>query len=547
MNADEPLLKDTGRGCTVFYRGKNLYSASEPREAARRRAAAVSLQDRSLVLVPGLGLGYGLEVLLARLPAGSRLVAVETDPKLYALAASFSPPRDPRLTLCATRESAVAAARELGLYRFRRVQVAGLCGSYQLDRAGYDALLQSLEEEIRLFWQNRITLAHMSRLWLRNLFTNLVTLSSGGEAPAPQERGDNRLLPRDSRLSPPGALGGARPILVAGAGPSLEAALPRIARVRDRLTLLAVDTALPVLAEAGLAPDWVYALEGQHYNLEDFLPFRDPALTLLCDLSSCPSVIRLFPRRQAFATRFHPLALFDRLSAAGLLPPELPPLGSVGVTAVRAALSLTAGPVLLAGLDFCYPGGRTHARGAPAHRRFLSACFRLVPVGMRGFEALAARPRLRVAGKGGRRYSSDLVLSSYALQLFALARQSGRLYDLGVEGLETGAKLLRSDEELDSLLAEGPWASAPALRPFHPQPAQVRGFLLREAALLREAEQELEAALRQGSAPGSAVAAAGYVLLATPEADPERLKDRGNLALALANARWLRARLQRLA
>ncbi len=523
MSEDEPLLVETGRGFTVLHRGKNLYSSSEPREAARRRAEAARLQERSLVLVPGLGLGYGLELLLEKLPAGSLLLCVETDPRLYALAASFPPPRDPRLILAAEPQAAVETVRAQGLHRFRRVQVVPLCGSYHLDRAGYDALLRSLEEEIRQFWQNRITLAHMSRLWLRNLFSNLSILTAGGQAPCPA---------------------GGRPILVAGAGPSLETALPRIARVRDRLTLLAVDTALPALA--GLAPDWVYALEAQHYNLEDFLPSRDPALTLLCDLSSCPAVLRLFPRRRAFATRFHPLALFDRLRAAGLLPPELPPLGSVGVTAVQAALSLSAGPVLLAGLDFCYPEGRTHARGAPSHRRALAACSRLAPLGAGILEALAARPRLRVRGKAGREYPSDLVLRSYSLQLRALAQSSGRLWDLGVEGLETGARLLRSDEELDALLASGPWPPAPVLPAFAPAAAEVLDFLRAEAGLLKEAEEELVQGLKAGTGPGPATARVDYILLATPEADPRRLAERGNLALALANARWLRARLERL-
>ncbi len=523
MSEDEPLLVDTGRGFTILHRGKNLYSSSEPRGGACRRAEAARLQERCLILVPGLGLGYGLERLLERLPAGSHLLCVETDPRLPALAASFPPPRDPRFTLALSRQAAVAAARALGLHRFRRVQAVPLCGSYHLDRAGYDGILQILEEEIRQFWQNRITLAHMSRLWLRNLFTNLAILASGGEALAP---------PVD------------RPILVAGAGPSLEAARPRIARARERLTLLAVDTALPALDS--LAPDWVYALEGQHYNLEDFLPVRDPGLTLLCDLSSCPAVLRLFPRRRPFATRFHPLALFDRLQAAGLLPPELPPLGSVGVTAVQAALSLTAGPVLLAGLDFCYPDGRTHARGTPSHRRALAACSRLAPPGSGSLEALAARPLLRVAGKAGRQYQTDLVLRSYALQLRALAQANGRLYDLGAEGLETGARPLRTDGELEAVLGAGPWPPAPFLPPFSPQAAQVRDFLRAEVGLLQAAERELEKALQRGTGTGPAVALVDYILLATPEADPRRLADRGNLALALANARWLRPRVERL-
>ena len=181
MNGDEPLLKDTGRGLNLNYRGKNLYSSlrapGRGLPAGRRGPGA---RTACLVLVPGYGLGYGLEVLLSRLPAGSSLLCVETDPKLQALVAAFPPPRDPRLAFAASLRQSLAAVRALGLHRFRRVQVVALCGSYHLDRSGYDAILQSLEEEIRQFWQNRITLAHMSRLWLRNLFANLASAGFRG-------------------------------------------------------------------------------------------------------------------------------------------------------------------------------------------------------------------------------------------------------------------------------------------------------------------------------------------------------------------------------
>jgi hypothetical protein len=167
-------------------------------------------------------------------------------------------------------------------------------------------------------------------------------------------------------------------------------------------------------------------------------------------------------------------------------------------------------------------------------------------VGSGILEALSARPLLRVPGKAGRECTSDLVLRSYALQLRALANASARLYDLGAEGLETGARSLRTDEEVEALLDSGPWPPASPLPVFSPQPAQVRDFLAAEAGLLLAAERELGQALRQGTRTGPAVAQADYILLATPEADPERLAERGNLALALANARWLRARLERL-
>ncbi len=537
MNQGEPRLVDTGRGFTILYRDRNLYSPADPLGGALQRAAAARPRARSLVFIPGVGLGYGLEELLRELPEASQLFCVETDSSLMALAlrGTVPLPRDPRLTLLATdspREAA-AALRALGLHRFRRLQTVVLCGSYHLDRAGYEAIREALEEEIRLFWQNRLTLAHLSRLWLRNLFTNLASCPGACSRPEPS---------------------GARPVVVAGAGPSLDRCLPVLKRVRARVTLLAADTALPALAEAGCPPDWVFALEAQQANLEDFLPYRDPGLHLLCDLTSAPAVARLFPRKFYYCTRFHPLALFDRLAASGLLPPELPPLGSVGVAAVQAALGLTSGPVLLAGLDFAYPGGRTHARGTPAYRRTLCSCCRLRPPGLLEYEALLARPLLDLPSVSGKPVRSDLVLRSYALQLFRIAEGTGRVYDLGGLGLPAGATPLDSARELDALLARratGPASVPPA---FQPSRAAIEAFLRAELELLLRAEEALASALaaaRQGEPPAGAglakaVREVEYVQLPVPEADPQRLAAPGNLALAAVHARSLRALLGRL-
>jgi hypothetical protein len=537
MNEGEPRLADTGRGFTILYRGRQLYSPVDPRGGALQRVAAARLADRSLVFVPGIGLGYGLEELLRALPAHSRLLCVETDERLMALAADGPEPlpRDPRLALLRTAspEQAAATARGLGMHRFRRLQMLVLCGSYHLDRARYDAIRRALEEEIRLFWQNRLTLASLSRLWLRNLFTNLAASPEADRRPEPAGR---------------------RPIVVAGAGPSLERCLPEIVRVRSRVTLLAVDTALPTLFDSGCAPDWVFALEAQQANLEDFLPYRDPGLTLLCDLTSSPAVTRLFPNRIYFCTRFHPLALFDRLAAAGLLPQELPPLGSVGVAAVQAALGLTGGPVLLAGLDFAYPGGRTHARGAPPHRRALSAGHRLRPAGLGEYEAFLDRPLLLLSSVSGQPLLSDLVLRSYAQQLQRVVKENGRIYDLGGLGLPTGAPALRTPAELDAVLASPAAGPDPVPPSFHPSRAAVDAFLRGERERLRLAEQALAGAIaaarRGGPAPkgaqGEALREVEYVRLPVPEADPERLAAPGNLALAAVEARSLRILLDRL-
>lgn len=586
MIEDDPLLAAAGGGLTIRYRNRFLYSPRAPREGAVRRVELAirrgEIRERSLLFVPSAGLGYGLPELLQSLPAGCHVLCVETDQKLMALAAGTPPagaappaisppmrsraarpenedrvgqaapappfPRDPRLTVVRAGgpEGALQALHALGVWRFRRVVPIALCGGYDLDRPAYDAIRQALEGEIRLFWQNKMTLIRLGRLWVRNLFENLALLPQAGDLEG---------LRTD------------RPVLVAGAGPSLDGALGWIRAARGLLRLACVDTALPVLREAGLRPDMVFVLEAQAANAQDFLGWGEPpaclpGTPLVCDLTVHPSLARRFAADlRFFASRFAPLRLLDRLEAAGLLPRAIPPLGSVGVAAVHLCLELTRGPVLLAGLDFSYPGGRTHARGAPAQRRDHAASGRLAPAGQAAWEGLLGRPRLRRRDRGGRPLLTDLVLESYADQLARRIREEGRVFDLGREGLPLGAAPVESLADLERVCS-----SAPPPRPAYRRPPPlgeggaeaVRRFLAGELAGLEELAGMLRRRLG-GASGGAAGADAGdealrerigeldYLYLHFPEADPRPSLERGFLARLLLSAEDFRRRLSRLA
>jgi hypothetical protein len=542
MTASAPRLVQVGRDATIHYRGHYLYSPVSPREGALKRLAGLVLAPRTLLFVPSLGLGYGLRELLERLPAECHVLCVEADQRLMALAlrSGLPLPGDPRLSILRTEEPAKAAAvlHALGPWRFRRLLAVHLCGGYQLYPEIYRRLREALEEEIRLYWQNRLTLMRMSRLWLKNLFLNLT------------------MLP-DCRH--PQSLRTGRPVVVAGAGPSLETAPQWLRQIRERVVLLAVDTALPVLLDAGIRPDWIFTLDAQAHNLQDFLPWRDPGMALLCDLTASPQSLRLFPLRYPFSSRFYPLSLFERLEAAGLLPTVLPPRGSVGVAAVEAALGITSGPLLLIGLDFSYPGGKTHARGAPAQRSMHALSGRLRPPGMPVFTALLERPRLWLRDKGqGQRLLSDLVLHSYALQLQRVVGGSGRVFDLGSTGLPTGAVPVRSLGQLEEICrapaggargsrAREDEAGSPPER-WPPSREQVQAFLRAEAGLLREAAQELggRSVPPEGELPVPC-RQVDYLFLHLPEAEPRRLLEGHCRRQALAAAQGYLGLLERLA
>jgi hypothetical protein len=490
MSSQPPLLVETGRGLTIKYREKHLYSPVDPLGAASRRARSALLAEKTLIFVPALGLGYGLAELLARLPAGCHVLCVETDQQLMRLGCSAGTlPQDERLTVIRSEsaETVAKVLQELGAWRFRRVTPLYLCRAWELDRETYASMLAVLDSGVRTYWQNRLTLTRMARLWMRNLFANIRLL--GGPDPLPA--GDLSALRTNKAL------------LVAGAGPSLEDVLGWIVRRREQIFLLAVDTALPVLLDTGIVPDAVFMLEAQLANLQDFLAHPGVTVPLICDLTSNPLIIRNQAGKGLyfFSSRFYPLALFDRLSRHRLLPTPMPPLGSVGVAAVSAALTITRGPLLLAGLDFSYLDGKTHARGAPLGRAAGFSSGRFCPADMPGFEAVRARPLLRLTGKDGRSVLSDLVLQGYALKLREIIAGSSRVFDLSPRGLSCGARILPpfpAGRAAAVPAVSGAAPPPPPAGPIHPAAEQVAAFLDGEEELLAAAAAGCRAALDGG-------------------------------------------------
>lgn len=454
MSSDIPLLEDTGRGFTIFYKGKHLYSPRKPHESAVDRVKRLSapayitsqkkektlLAEKSLIFIPAIGLAYGFKELLEILPAGSHILCIEADQKLMALAFSQKAaaiPSDPRLTIVRTADptGAVKTLRDIGTHKFRRLIPLYLSGGFHLYRETYNNMQKRLEEDIRRFWQNKMTLINMADLWVRNLFENLLSLPEARDI---------------------GALKTDKTILVIGAGPSLEENITLLRDYRAGCILLAVDTALPILLAHRIVPDYVFALEAQIANLQDFIPYAADSsskIPLICDITSNPGVVRLFsPNIFFFSSYFFPLRLFERLKENELLPTPFPALGSVGVAAVYAALNITSGPVLVTGLDFSFPCYKTHARGSPVNLAMLHRAGRLTPVGFASYEQVLCRPLLKLKDKGGGEVVTDLVLQSYSVQLKEHLNNLNRVYDLGRQGLPFGARPINNEKEFEKII-----------------------------------------------------------------------------------------------
>jgi hypothetical protein len=103
----------------------------------------------------------------------------------------------------------------------------------------------------------------MAPLWIRNLSENLEIL----------KKPDIGNIHID------------KPVLVTGAGESLELSIPLIQEFRNQIYILSVDTAVQTLIRNSIIPDGVVNLEAQFYNLKDFYAIQNFRIDLFSDIT----------------------------------------------------------------------------------------------------------------------------------------------------------------------------------------------------------------------------------------------------------------------
>jgi len=428
--------------------GKTLLSGVDPVRRAERTADAVSIRDNTLYFCPSVLYGYGLARLLARIEQeapSSALLCVEADGELYELTgknieSSLAANRGLRITNICDEAGLCAFVREAwGARAFRYLEIVRFTGGWQLFPELYDSLCAALRREIATDWSNALTLAKLGRLYIRNALRNLSLVPR---------------FPSFANLS-----FGAAPVLVLGAGPSLDETLDALVKHYPQnsnrpFKIVCVDTCLGSLKDRGINPDLVVILESQHWNLRDFTGCYGLQASFAIDLSALPqSAFMLTGDGFLFMTPWTPLRIFERLKEAQMLPAVLPPLGSVGLTAVELARRLTTGKIICAGLDFSFSPDKYHARGTPGHRALLNSQNRL-----RGIFNTAAYSQYSTAAvsKSGLSVYTNPAMKNYR-DLFE--REFGgdsRIFDIEGAGLSLGVKTLSMEDAINFLVKIDP-------------------------------------------------------------------------------------------
>ena len=429
-----PRSVQTEGSISVLYKGRYLYSKYAPEKAIKRTVLSKPVAPGTLVLACSPVLCLCLAELCASLPENCFVLGCEFDAVLYAFSlkyiphdiarfAMLSPDELPKLPFMLTKRRAETKS---GAFlppagTFRRVLRADFSAGTQFFPQHYAALTEAAENAVMRFWKNRITLIKFGRRFSRNLFRNIARLP--------------RSCPIENL-----AQSVEKPIIVFGAGESMEKTARSIRSVQSAFYIVAADAALTPLFRFGIEPDAVVCEEAQSVIAPFFLGANGKRFRVFAGITSWPKLFDLSDGTICyFSPHYDDTAFFDSLVVRRILPCIMPPLGSVGLTATKIALMLRKTdriPVFVTGLDFSYRAGTTHARGSAPHTARLASSFRISPAA--NYEAAFGCSMQKIIGKDGSPFFTSPALLSYVQTFRAYFSESPNLFDAGTTGIELG-------------------------------------------------------------------------------------------------------------
>jgi hypothetical protein len=284
---------------------------------------------------------------------------------------------------------------------------------------------------------NSATLKRFGERWTRNVLKNKDCIYE---------------YPGVSRLK--NALQRKFPVLLVASGPSLDALAPFLPDLAERCVIVAADTSLNFLRNAGVDPDWIVSGDPQYWNARhlDYLGQSNAYLVTECAIYPLTlhherensSLDKGKKEKKIFLfSSSVPLArvLEDMVDPKGFLGSG----GSVATTAFDFCLELNPSILFIAGLDLSFPHYKTHFKDAFFEKQANSHANRFSPAETRSFKALRDGFSFYAPDAKGGTVLTDKRLSLYAAwfenRLRSIDQAETPIFSLSDEGLAiTGLK-----------------------------------------------------------------------------------------------------------
>ena len=234
------------------------------------------------------------------------------------------------------------------------LQILNLRSRFEMENIYFSKIRTGILELLQLLSADFSVQSHFGKRWFINTLSNLKKAQSVKNTLAPIRRA-----------------------LITGAGPSLEVQLPILLKYKKDSFLIATDTSVPFLLKHNIIPDLVISIDCQHISFHHFLAGFPENIPLVLDLAS-PSFLTKQTDNVIFFTSGHPFSQFVNKKLRSF-PYIDTSGGNVSHAAISLADKLGAKEIVLFGIDFSYPQGKSYARGTYLYPYFLSRSNRLNP------------------------------------------------------------------------------------------------------------------------------------------------------------------------
>lgn len=146
--------------------------------------------------------------------------------------------------------------------------------------------------------------------------------------------------------------------IIFAAGPSLDKHIQELKDLQDKFIIIAVDTSLKALLEAGITPDFVLLMDGQYLNYLHIAGVNASSV-LITESSVYPSVFYSNFKAKCLASSFFPLGRYIEEKNRNI--ESLSAGGSVATSSWDFARFMGCNPIIMAGLDLAFTQNKTHS------------------------------------------------------------------------------------------------------------------------------------------------------------------------------------------
>jgi hypothetical protein len=402
VDDDERLsLEPTRSGAwTAKAQGAYLHSRYDPEAEAANFAKETPIEEAFCLIVGGIGLGYHLRPLLARLRGDAFILCLEPSLRLIATALTCV---DFSQAILANKLVIVTQADNAYLHDLLKpfgplitlgAQAVTHTPSVRLAEAEYIAILNAVAAFAEHSRIGMSTLMFNARVTCHNLAMNLAACAS--TPPIDVIRGrfpDN-------------------PAIVVSAGPSLGRNIDQLAGLKGKAILIAVQTTLQPLMRRGIVPDFVTSLDYHEISRKYFEGVDGlENVHLVAEPKAAWHVMDGYPGPMSLLDNDWLRMLTDKLGPRGAIEPG----NTVSHLAFYLAAYMGCNPIIFVGQDLAFTGYVEHVPGVEIHRTWYSETNRFCSMEAKEWERIVrSRPILRrvPATIGGELYT-NVLLATY--------------------------------------------------------------------------------------------------------------------------------------